>query len=320
MHALLRLVVPLAIFCSIFGSRAANAQSEGAAAAQVLFDQGREAMLRRDYDTACQRFRESEQIDPAPGTKLNLADCEEKRGRIASAWELFRAVIRELPESDERHGIAVSRAAALEKRLPTLVLRLAPGTPSTTRVRVGTSEIGSGSFGVPLPLDPGKHTLVIEAPGHQSRTVEVVLVGGSAQTVDVVPGTATASSRQPGPAAIQLPARERSGGTKTLGYVLGGIGLVGIAVGTVAGVIVLSKWNTNDEGCDDAAQTCSKRAGEARQSGEAIAPISTAGFVVGALGLGAGAYFILTSDANSETAIRVRAAPGTSQISLLRRW
>ena len=319
MHAPFRFVLPLAIFCSIFASRAAIAQGEGAAAAQVLFDQGREAMVRRDYDTACQRFRESERIDPAPGTKLNLADCEEKRGRVASAWELFRAVMRELPDSDERHGIAAARAAALEKRLPTLVLRLAAGAPSTTRVRVGRSEIGSGSFGVPLPLDPGKHTLVIEAPGHALRTVEVVLVEGGAQTVDVVPGTATVSPRPP-PSASQAAPQKRSGGTKTLGYVLGGVGLVGIAVGSVAGVIVLSKKGTNDDGCSDALQTCSQTAKDAGESGEAIGPVSTAGFIVGALGLGAGAYFILTSDANSETAIRVRAEPGVSHVSLLRHW
>jgi hypothetical protein len=319
MQTPLRLAVLVAIFCSIFASRAAIAQGEGAAAAQVLFDQGREAMLRRDYDTACQRFRESEQIDPAPGTKLNLADCEEKRGRVASAWELFRAVMRELPDSDERHGIAAARAAALEKRLPTLVLRLASGAPSTTRVRVGSSEIGSGSFGVPLPLDPGKHTLVIEAPGHAPRTVEVVLAEGSAQTVDVVPGTAIAGP-PPSPFASPPPPQKRSGGTKTLGYVLGGVGLVGIAVGSVAGVIVLSKKSTNEDGCDDARRVCTKVAADAGDSGEAIAPISTAGFIVGALGLGAGAYFILTSDAKNETALRVGTQAGVSQVSLLRHW
>jgi hypothetical protein len=315
-----RFAALLLLSCSILATGVASAQGEGAAAAEVLFNQGREAMERKDYDAACQRFRESEQIDPAPGTKLNLADCEEKRGRLATAWELFRAVPRDLPESDERHGIAMARAAALEKRLPTLTLRLAAGAPATTKVRVGTAAIGSGSFGVALPLDPGKHSLVIEAPGHAPRTIEIELVEGQPQTLDVVPGTATAVPGPP-PDVADTPARPApSSGKKTLGYVFGGIGLVGVAVGSVAGVIVLSKKGTANEECDDAAQRCHPRGVDANDSGSAIAPISTAGFIVGALGIGAGAYLILTADSKSETALHVGTHSGVSQVSLVRHW
>ncbi len=308
----------LAFSFSILASGVARAQSEGAAAAEVLFNQGREAMERRDYDAACQRFRESEQIDSAPGTKLNLADCEEKRGRIATAWELFRAVPRDLPETDERYAIAMARAAALEKRLPTLSLRLAAGAPATTRVRVGTAAIGSGSFGVALPLDPGKHTLVIEAPGYRPRTIEIELVEGQPQTLDVVPGSAIAVPGPPPPTPAER--TTSGGGQKTLGYVFGGIGLVGLAVGGVAGVIVLSKKNTAEDNCKDELQRCNERGAAANESGSAIAPISTAGFIVGALGLGAGAYIILTADADSETALRVGTNSGVSQVSLVRHW
>jgi hypothetical protein len=308
----------LLVLSSLLATSVASAQGEGAAAAEVLFNQGREAMERKDYDAACQRFRESEQIDPAPGTKLNLADCEEKRGRLATAWELFRAVPRDLPESDERYGIAMTRAAALEKRLPTLTLRLAAGAPATTKVRVGSAAIGSGSFGVALPLDPGKHSLVIEAPGHEPRTIEIELVEGQPQTLDVVPGTATAVPGPPAPVPDGPARAASSSGKKTLGYVFGGIGLVGVAVGSVAGVIVLSKKRTFDEECRD--DRCSQLGDDARDSGRAIARISTAGFIVGALGLGAGAYFILTADSKSETALHVGTHSGVSQMSLVRHW
>ena len=315
-----RFAAVLMLSASLLGTFAASAQSEAAAAAEVLFNQGREAMERRDYDAACQRFRESEAIDAAPGTKLNLADCEEKRGRLATAWELFRAVPRDLPESDERHGIALGRAAALEKRLPTLSLRLASGAPATTQVRVGTAVIGSGSFGVALPLDPGKHKLLVEAPGHAPRTIEIELVEAKAQTLEVGPGAANKVAGPPPPASVEPERPASGGGKRTLGYVFGGVGVVGLAVGTVAGVIVLSKKSTADEPCSDTDQQCFTRRSEATDSGRAIAPISTAGFIVGALGLGAGAYFILTADSKSETALGVGTDSGVSQVMLWRRW
>ena len=66
------------------------AAAGNAAAAEALFNQAHAAMSAHDYDTACQRFAESNRLDPAVGTLLNLGVCEAARGRVATAWELFR--------------------------------------------------------------------------------------------------------------------------------------------------------------------------------------------------------------------------------------
>jgi hypothetical protein len=305
------------LLLALFSAGTASAQ-DSAAAAEALFDQGRAAMEKRDYETACQRFRESERIDPAAGTKLNLADCEERRGRIASAWELFRAAQRAVPESDERHAIAGSRAAALEPRLPLLTLRLAPGAPSDTRVHLGTVAIGAGSFGVPLPLDPGKHRLLVEAPRHTPRSIELVLAEGSRQTVDLAPG-----SVQPLPAggapAVEDRGSSTGSGSRTLGYVFGGVGIVGLVVGGVTGAMVLSKKSIAEEDCPDAEQVCnSTRGRDAADSGRALGPITTVSLLVGAAGLGAGAYFLLSAKDSNQTSLGIRASPGAAQLALFR--
>jgi hypothetical protein len=185
---------------------------------------------------------------------------------------------------------------------------------------VGSAEIGSGSFGVALPLDPGKHTLVIGAPGHASTTIEVVLVESRAQTIEVAPGAASAAPAALPPVSVDTQHPRSGGGNKTLGYIFGGVGLVGLAVGGVAGAIVLSKKSTADQQCRDDLQVCSVRGAAANDSGRTIGPISTVGFIVGAAGLGAGAYFLLSSDSTSATALRVGAGPEVSQLSLVRRW
>ena len=89
-------------------SGAAAAQE---AAADALFDSARTAMARRDFDRACEQFRASDKLDPAAGTELNWADCEEKRGHLASAWELFRMVEEKLNPSDERVPVAYGESA-----------------------------------------------------------------------------------------------------------------------------------------------------------------------------------------------------------------
>ena len=118
-------------------------------------------MAAGSYDIACARFRDSDKLDPAVGTRFNLADCEEKRGRVATAWSLFRGVLSELAEDDDRRPIAQERVRALEPRLPYLTMRRDPATPPGVRVRIDGVELGEGTFGVPLPMDPGAHDLAL---------------------------------------------------------------------------------------------------------------------------------------------------------------
>jgi hypothetical protein len=298
----------------------ASAQGGGAAAAEALFNQGREALDKGDYAAACKLFRESDRLDPAPGTKLNLADCEERRGRVATAWELFRATLQELPESDDRHAIAEQRVVALEMRLARLTMRLAPGAPAGTTVKVGDLELGSSSFGIALPLDPGKHRLVVSAPGFAPRSFDVELAEGKAKAITVGPGEKSGSVSAGTPSVPGEPNRGSDGtGNKTLGYVLGGVGVLGLTVGTVTGIILLGKKSTAEDHCDDATQTCQPEGRDANESGRALAPVSTIGFLVGIAGISAGAYFILSSG-KTETALHTTVAPGRSQISLVHQW
>src|ERR1700712_1639874 len=114
-----------------------------AAAADALFDSARTAMAKGDFAAACEQFRASDKLDPALGTELNLAECEEQRGHLASAWALYRTAGEQLAEKDERLALAHARASALERRVPKLTLSLAPGAPKGTSVRDGSVELGS---------------------------------------------------------------------------------------------------------------------------------------------------------------------------------
>src|SRR5262245_46693217 len=95
--------------------RSAGAQTESVA--EALFRDARRSMKAGDYAAACPKLAESNRLDPSPGTLLNLAICEEKIGRLATAWTKYRQLFDVLGSSDERRRLAIERAEAIEPRI-----------------------------------------------------------------------------------------------------------------------------------------------------------------------------------------------------------
>lgn len=303
---------------TLFAVTPAIAQPRDRAAAEALFRAGREAADKGDYATACKRFEESERLDPALGTLFNLADCKEKQGKLASAWQLFREVAQRLSDSDERAQIASERATSLEPRLPRLNLQLAPEAPAGTQVFRDGVELGAGSLSVPLPVDPGAHTVLVRAPGHQEKSYEVQAEEGKVVELAIAPGAATgapsgetSSAGADGVVDIRTPPEpdRGTGGRKTAGYVIGGLGIASLVAGAVTGGLALSKKGEMEDNCaSDLA--CNQDGVDAADSGKTFATISTITFAAGAVAVGVGAFLILSGDSEGKH-VAVGAAPGT---------
>src|SRR5262245_40354409 len=78
-----------------------------AVAADYLFREARKASRAGNYAKACPLFAESLRLDPGAGTLMNLADCEEHLGQIASAWEHWREALDEMRgKTDKRQALA----------------------------------------------------------------------------------------------------------------------------------------------------------------------------------------------------------------------
>jgi hypothetical protein len=267
----------------------AFAQAGDAASAEALFREGRTLMDSGDVTGACAKFRESNRLDPAVGTVFNIADCEEKLGHLAQAWTLFQEVTQKLPASDERHGIAESRARALEPRLPRLRVTLAAGAPAGSRVTRDGVELGAASLGSALPVDPGAHRIVVLAEGREPRTFSVTLREGEERALEVAAGAAS-----PRPTTMPKYVDSGDSGQKTLGYVIAGVGVAGLVTGAIAGVIVLGDKSTVEANCDEN-KHCNQEGLDAAEHGKTFGVITTVGLVTGAIGLGAGTYLILSA-------------------------
>src|SRR5580698_2670520 len=110
---------PLLLAALAFAPDARAQSSSDQAAAEALFKQGRDLMASGQYAEACPKLAESERLDPAPGTLLNLATCYERNGQVASAWVTYKeaATVARKADQPERAQLARRKAAELEPKL-----------------------------------------------------------------------------------------------------------------------------------------------------------------------------------------------------------
>jgi hypothetical protein len=173
-------------------------------AAEKFFQDGRALLAEGNLADACDAFRKSNDLEPKVGTLLNLADCEEKRGRIAAAWERFleaRALARQL--HDQRAGEADKRVAALLPRLPHLTINLGKDAQvEGLVVRRDGVEVPTSELGREIPIDPGKYQLAASAPGYKAWNRSIDIAESAHVIVEVPPLVAGADTQ---PTVIDLP-------------------------------------------------------------------------------------------------------------------
>jgi hypothetical protein len=255
----------------------APAEAGDPAAAEALFRAGRTALSRGDYATACAKFAESQRLDPAAGTLINLGECSERLGLLATAWQYYHAAADRLA-GDARIDIVNARLADLERRLSRLTLTLAPGAPPGTHLTRDGEPLGDASLGVAVPVDKGPHVVVVSSPGRSPREVAITLDVGESKTVAVEPGPATANQGSSG------------GGLRTGGIVVLGLGAASLAVGIATGIMTMQRKSAVEANCKQ--QVCNPDGVQAASEGKTFSAVSTTTFVVGLAALAAGATMI----------------------------
>jgi hypothetical protein len=284
-------------------STPALAQDANIAVAEALFRDGRTAMAAGDYATACPKFEESNRIDPKLGTLLNLALCHEKSGRSASAWAEYAqaASLAARAGQSDREQVARDRAAALEPTLAHVVIEA--DTKADEVVKLDDQIIGPAAFGTPIPVDPGAHVLRATAPGstpfEQSFSVEQ---GAPAATLKVM----ALAAASPAPVASGAEASPETSGRsrrRTIGYVVGGVGVVLVGLGGFFGVQAFSEKNDAQHGCGT--NFCTAAGLDAKSAMKTDETFSTIGVIAGAVAVGAGVYLVLSNRGEGPGAARV---------------
>lgn len=214
--------------------------------ADALFKQARALMAQKMYPEACTAFAASQKLDPAVTTQLNLAQCREKNGELATAWGLFLDVQRQTQGAADAVGkqlnnVANDKATKLEPRLSKLTIAVATRPAGVVVLRDG-AEVVDATWGIALPIDGGTHTITATAPGHVDWKTTITLgAEKDAQTVTVpdlgsipdIPTVASSPPRDVAPAAVPLGAPEDRVRSRVLplSFAGGAIAFAGVSLG-----------------------------------------------------------------------------------------
>ncbi|MGD0680254.1 MAG: hypothetical protein ABSC94_33165 [Polyangiaceae bacterium] len=309
------------------------ARADDMAAAQALFDQAKKAVAAHDYAQACPKFEESLRLQEGVGTLLNLADCYEHEGKLASAWSRFLEVAAKARAAGQTQRVRIGhdRAAALAPKLSNLIIDVPPASRVLgLEVRRDGTPVGEAEWGATIPADAGPHTIEASAPGRKrwSETVAVAPEATTARTLvpelPLLPPPPEATSVAP---PLPEPARPRPdgestpGGAQRIGAIAAAtVGVAGVAAGTVFGLLSLSRHNTVSNECSST--TCRTPSGlQASKDAMTFGNVSTITFIVGGVGLAAGITLFLTAPRATEShapTAELRVGPG--HVALLGTW
>ncbi|WP_437818093.1 hypothetical protein [Sorangium sp. So ce1078] len=188
---------------SVAGALPARAEPSAAdrQTARTLLIEGRKKRDAGDVAAARADFQAAHALVRAPTTGLDLARADEALGRLLEARETAYEVVHLPLGKDEPPAFTQARAAAaamveqLDARIPSLVLRVEGASLDQLDARVDGQPIPRAALPYPRKLNPGRHEVVVAAPGFQTERREVTLKEAERAPVEVrialVPGPST---------------------------------------------------------------------------------------------------------------------------------
>jgi hypothetical protein len=284
---------------------AAKAQSSGSQGAQAdqLFREARALLDQGRYQEACRLFERSLEIEPSPGTLLNLGNCHEQAGDLARAYTTFERAIADArlePDSKKRDAwveAGARRRDSLAARVP--VVTLGPLPPAGASVRVdGESVVAVGE---PLRLNAGRHVVEVAAPGRKTATRDFTLTLGQVLTVALP----ELEALEEAPVVVEPPPPVASdeGGTRGASagpWVLMGTGGALVVSGVVTALLAKSKENQLEDGCGSGPTCADPALRDVQESGEDLALASYLLWGIGGAGVAAGLIWLVAEDRGAE--------------------
>jgi hypothetical protein len=237
-------------------------------------------------------------------------------GKLRDARDKFSLCVARSCPGPVRQDCS-QRLSEVQKVLPTVVFAVKGGGGEDltgVRVRMDGGLLTARLDGTAIAVDPGRHTFNFEADGFASLDEPLVIRDGekdrhehvvlrSNAAVAPVPPPPTvprpvvpapipppAPTPAPSPAPVSPP---RMPTTRILSFAALGVGVAGVAVGSIFGVTALGKKASLDDACSGKACPPSEQSDITGLHSSAT--VSNIGFGVGIVGLAAGTALFLVS-------------------------
>jgi hypothetical protein len=226
----------------------------------------------------------------------------------------------------------VRRVTEVNAAMPTVVFEAKDGSGNdltAVRVLMDGEPLAERIEGMALSIDPGEHEFTFEAAGQASVRKRFVIREGEKDrreriVITAPPPAIDATPAAPAPAPTQgsgaAPAAGGSGlgGQRVAALVVGGVGVLGVVLGSAFGLQAISKR-------DSAAQACPERCADPsgvsmwHDAGTA-GNVSTAAFVLGGAALAGAAVLWLTGRPSGPENRAAAIAVGPGGVTVRGRW
>ncbi|MDI3290011.1 carboxypeptidase-like regulatory domain-containing protein [Polyangium sp. 15x6] len=293
-------------------SGAANAQGKqpSAAAKQTareLLVNCREKLAAKKLPEALKDCQGAHAIMGVPSTGLELARVHEAMGHLVDAREVALEVTRfDNSAGNAAFATAMTEAEALaqslEPKIPSLVINVSgPPSGAEITVKVDAEVIPQAAVSLPYKVNPGEHTVVVSAAGFGQRAEKVQVAVGQTRTVDVTLSPASGGGGDVvDPFGNPESPADEGGGRQipVWAWIAGGVGLVGAGVAVGFGISFSDAQETvrrdcPGNACNDTYTPAEAQALQAKWN--RTLGLTVAGSVVGAAGIGAAIFGIVTA-------------------------
>ncbi len=284
----------------------AESNAQDVTLAETLFREAKELMVERRYAEACPKFEESQRLDPAGGTTLNLAVCYEEAGRTANAWATYSdaLVYAQREKRADRIAMIEARQRALEAKLSRVTVTITSPSDGLV-VKVDDSTLRRPAWNVATPINPGRHRLEASAPGFQTFALDFEIPTHKEDLNVTVPALTPLQSADEPPRGLSVgdePGSDPGKTARTAGWALGATGVALMGVGGYFGVRALQQKSQSDDACLN--DRCSAAGAQLSRDAVTSANVANVTIGVGLVAIGLGAYFFLDGTRRTQDAAR----------------
>jgi len=294
-----------------FADEAADRKAE----AQRLFTEGQTALDKGDNASGCVLMRTSLELFAVANSLFNVAQCDEREGKLASALAHWKRGFLLIDATDKRAPVVTKAIEELEIRVPRVRIAVSP-KHEPLDVSLDDEVIQKDKLDAVMLIDPGKHIVLVRKAGHSDHRVEILLNERERTEVVAEPGEAlpaplpsasvvpraSASVVPPLPPPLPPP---RTAPLKVGGFVALGVGGAAILGAIITGGVIEANHDKIDGLCEGI--ICKDgRPIDLIQSQERLLPLNATLWGIGIAGAAAGAVMLVISSQkpkNGKTAI-----------------
>ena len=292
-----------AALCLATPAYAQQADESTRTAARALGTAGVEAYQAGDYPMATDKLEKAYGILRVPSLGLWSARALVQNGKWVEALDRYLEVASlqvptgEYAVQNQAQADAEVDVAALRPRIPVIVVGTEGAAVAETEISIDGKAVPSTLAAEGRLVNPGKHVIEGKHAGTPAR-VELEVKEGQRERAVLRFAAAAAPAAVPlEPAAVSADAGAPSDGKtqRTLGWTAVGVGGVGLAVGTVFGIMALGKKSQIDGNPDCVENRCAPSQADKVDSYNTARTVSSVGLIAGGVLAGVGVLLLVTA-------------------------